>query len=84
MFGNRAEIFLDSGELAGVNVRTLTRTVDMYDYVVSDLVPEFLHERIEHITVLLDRISRSQDNVLSKIAPCEWQKLETVHRAVAC
>jgi hypothetical protein len=32
----------------------------------------------------LDRISRSQDNVLSKIAPCEWQKLETVHRAVAC
>jgi hypothetical protein len=53
------------------DIRTLTRTVDMYDYVVSDLVPEFLHERIEHVIVLLDRIFRFQDNVLSKFAPCD-------------
>jgi hypothetical protein len=52
------------------DVRTLTRTVDMYGYVVSDLVP-VLHERIEHVIVLLDRIFRFPENILSKSNPCE-------------
>jgi hypothetical protein len=55
----------------------------MYGYVVSDLVPEVLHERIEHVIVLLDRIFRFPENILSKSNPCENGELETVQSAVA-
>jgi hypothetical protein len=40
----------------------------MYGYVVSDLGP---HEPIEHVIVLLDRIFRFPENILSKSNPCE-------------
>jgi hypothetical protein len=44
----------------------------MYGYVVSDLVPEVLHEPIEHVIVLLGRIFRFRDNILSVSAPCDY------------
>jgi len=60
------------------DVRTLTRTVDMYVYIMSDLV---LHEPIEHIIVLLDRIFRFPDNVLSTSAPCDNGRSSRQYRA---
>jgi hypothetical protein len=44
--------------------------VDVYGYVVGNLVPEVLHEPIEHITVFLDRICRFREDVFSESLPC--------------
>jgi hypothetical protein len=55
--------------------------VDMYSYVASNLVPEALHEPIEHVIVLFDRIFRFQDDVLSKSVPCDNVKSSTRYRA---
>jgi uncharacterized FlgJ-related protein len=51
--------------------QTLTRMVDVYGYVASNLVPEVLHELIEHVIVLFDRIFRFREYVLSKSLPCD-------------
>jgi hypothetical protein len=53
------------------DVRTLTRMVDVYGYVTNKVVPEVLHELIEHVIVLLDRIIRFREDVLSKSLPCD-------------
>jgi hypothetical protein len=45
--------------------------MDVYGYVVSNLVPEVLHEPIEHITVLLDSICRFREHIFSKSVPCD-------------
>jgi hypothetical protein len=53
------------------DVRTLTCIVDVYGYVTSKVVPEVLHELIEHVIVLFDRIFRVGNYVLSKSLPCD-------------
>jgi hypothetical protein len=53
--------------------------VDVYSYVVDDLVPEVLHKRIEHVIVLLNRIFRFQDEVHSVSAPCDNGKSSRWH-----
>jgi hypothetical protein len=55
------------------DVRTLTRIVDVYGYVTSKVVPEALHELIEHVIVLFDRIFRfrGHEDVPSKSLPCD-------------
>jgi hypothetical protein len=62
------------------DVRTLTHTVEVYGYVVSSFVPEVLHELIEYVTVLLDRICRFRDDVLSKSAPCDDDRSSRQYR----
>jgi hypothetical protein len=71
------------------DVRTFTCTVDVYGYVASDLVSEVLHQRIQHVAVLLDRIVSFGDDVLSESLPCdsgrslrqcEVQQLAITHR----
>jgi hypothetical protein len=44
--------------------------VDVYGYVVSNLVTEVLHEPVEHVTVLLNRICRFREDVFSESLPC--------------
>jgi hypothetical protein len=53
------------------DVRTLTCVEDVYGYLTSKVVPEVLHEPIEHVVVLFDRIFRFRENVLSKSLPCD-------------
>jgi hypothetical protein len=53
----------------------------MYGYVVSDLVPEVLHEPIEHVIVFLDRIFRFPENILSKSTPCDNGKSSRRYKA---
>jgi hypothetical protein len=45
--------------------------VDVYGYVASNLVPEVLHEPIEHVTVLLDSIRRFREHIFSESFPCD-------------
>jgi hypothetical protein len=45
--------------------------VDVYSYIASDLVPEVLHEHIQHVTVLLDCSIHFRDKVLSESLPCD-------------
>jgi hypothetical protein len=45
--------------------------VDVYSYVMSNLVSEILHEPIEHVTVLLDGNCRFGDDVFSESLPCD-------------
>jgi hypothetical protein len=52
-------------------VQTFTCTVDVYGYIASDLVPEVLHQHIQHITVLLNCIVRFGNDVLSESLPCD-------------
>jgi len=52
-------------------IRILTRTVDVYGDVASNLVSKVLHEHIQYVTVLLNRIFRFRDDVLSESLPCD-------------
>jgi hypothetical protein len=67
------------------DVRTFTCTVDVYGYVASDLVPEVLHQRIQHVAVLLDRIVSFGDDVLSESLPYDHgERLRQCKSAVTC
>jgi hypothetical protein len=56
----------------------LTHTVDMY--VVSNLVPEVVHELIKYITVLFDHIVHFQEDIHSKSLHCDYGRSSRLYR----